>query len=475
MGPIMIELEYLKSQRGKRILVYLSHLYTCDKSRNDMIRWRCLNRECRGSVFFDNENKLLKSVEHNHDVVREKIEKLKTIQSIRNRAITTTERANDIIISHLSKIQNEDTVVIMPHITTLRDCIRRIRNNLLEYIPSSHQDIPESLKRDLRGDLFLRFDSGSNDPNRIVIFCSEYKIKHFKKTTLFVIDGTFKSSPQGFYQMLVLHGYLFGKTYPFVYIIMSNKLEASYYNALMKCRELFNIKPDFIITDFEKAIINASKNVFPAISSFGCLFHLGQSIWVRIGNLGLINRYRNDLEFKKIIKMLLCLSFVPADDVLYAYQVIKQLISDSNITGLDRFIAYFEKNYIGIFGNSFDDFTKPIFEVKFWNVYYRVMNNLPRTTNNAESWNRTFNMRTAVANPNIAQFINDLLREEESIIFNIKRATIGKFTLKKYCVNEAKIKICVENYPRFDILTYLNVIMNLYNFKFDEYKNEKDK
>jgi hypothetical protein len=48
--------------------------------------------------------------------VLEKIEKLRTTQAIKNRAETTTERANDIIMSHIANIQNERTILIMPAI-----------------------------------------------------------------------------------------------------------------------------------------------------------------------------------------------------------------------------------------------------------------------------------------------------------------------------------------------------------------------
>ncbi len=225
------------------------------------------------------ESILVKSVIHSHDIVQDKIKKIRTMQSIINRANSTTERASHIISNHISNIQNDNTINIMPNITTMRDNIRRLRNNLVEYVPNVHQDIPESLKRDARGELFLRFDSGCTDPNRIVIFCAQYKIQNIEKINTFVIDGTFRSSPQGFYQLVVLHGYIFRKTFPFIYILMSNKTERSYLQAFDACKNLFNISPKFIITDFERALINSTSSSFNHSDSFGCLFHLGQALW----------------------------------------------------------------------------------------------------------------------------------------------------------------------------------------------------
>jgi len=138
----MIQLELLKSQRGKDLLIHENFIYTLDHTKNSITRWRCQDRTCRGSVFFDDDNNLIRSVTHQHSHVPEKIEKLRLVQSIRNRAISTTERASDIIANHISLIENNETVAIMPHISSLRDCIRRDGNSLLEYIPGSHQDIP---------------------------------------------------------------------------------------------------------------------------------------------------------------------------------------------------------------------------------------------------------------------------------------------------------------------------------------------
>lgn len=249
---------------------------------------------------------------------------------------------------------------------------------------------------------------------------------------------------------------------------MSNKNELSYINALNKCIEMSSLNPKYIISDFERALINATNVSFPESISFGCIFHLGQSIWARIGNLGLISRYKNDLNFKKIVKMMLCLSFVPVQDVLIGYRHIKSLIFNYNIPEILEFLSYFEKIYVGNFNEMTGEYTHPAYQISFWNVHERVLLGLPRTSNNAESWNRTLNLRTVVANPNIAQFITNLLQQEELDIFNIKRAKIGIFQTNKNFKKEENIRICVKNYRFFGIITFLNVISKHYNFDFEE-------
>ena len=39
------------------------------------------------------------------------------------------------------------------------------------------------------------------------------------------------------------------------------------------------LKPDFILTDFEKGSNNAVKSKFPSAQSKGCRFHLGQLVY----------------------------------------------------------------------------------------------------------------------------------------------------------------------------------------------------
>jgi hypothetical protein len=61
---------------------------------------------------------------------------------------------------------------------------------------------------------------------------------------------------------------------------MSTKSEELYQRLFQELNELaeendFELKPDFVLTDFEKGSINAVKSEFPGAKSTGCHFHLG--------------------------------------------------------------------------------------------------------------------------------------------------------------------------------------------------------
>jgi hypothetical protein len=325
------EIEFINSQRGGSVLVHNNFMYNKDKIQEGNTRWRCMNRACKGVVYLDENNSIVKTVEHSHSPVPDKIRKRKALNRIKERLMNTSENAVDIIVDHLPVLSESENIALMPSIDYIRDTIRRERNIHIGHIPGKIIDIPDMLKHDKLGNPFLRYDSGFEDNERIIIFFSSFKQKYLGKIETFVIDGTFKSSPSGFYQVVILHGYIFGKTFPFMYILLSNKTENSYFRAFEKCKELGTLNIKFIVTDLERALINALRKSFPEAEYHGCLFHLSQAAWKRIGYLGDIKVYKENELYKKAVKMMLCLVFVPKQDVPAFYEDIKDFIIKNDL------------------------------------------------------------------------------------------------------------------------------------------------
>jgi hypothetical protein len=67
--------------------------------------------------------------------------------------------------------------------------------------------------------------------------------KHIEKVKVLVIDSTFKSSAQGVYQIVIIYKFIFGKTYPLMDILLSDKTESSYIRSIKNCSRIFNLKP----------------------------------------------------------------------------------------------------------------------------------------------------------------------------------------------------------------------------------------
>ena len=61
-------------------------------------------------------------------------------------------------------------------------------------------------------------------------------------------------------------------------------------------------EPEIIISDFEKAAMNAAMNVFPATEFFGCLFHLTQNVFRHIEQVPEVLARCGDIQCNNISK-----------------------------------------------------------------------------------------------------------------------------------------------------------------------------
>ena len=57
----------------------------------------------------------------------------------------------------------------------------------------------------LGGEHFLELDSGVNDPNHVVIFCTKEEIWYLITSRIMYCDGIFKAVSHIFYQFYTLH------------------------------------------------------------------------------------------------------------------------------------------------------------------------------------------------------------------------------------------------------------------------------
>ena len=105
------------------------------------------------------------------------------------------------------------------------------------------------------------------------------------------------------------------------------------------------IDPTTVICDFELAIINSVREVFPTSNLRHCFFHLGQSGYRKVQSLGL-QVQRNDpedREFKGLVHSMLSIAFVPVDDVRATFHELYQDLPRA----LRPLADYFETTYIG--------------------------------------------------------------------------------------------------------------------------------
>jgi hypothetical protein len=114
---------------------------------------------------------------------------------------------------------------------------------------------------------------------RVLFFATEESLENLARAKAMDTDGTFKSTPKHWYQTMVIGAEISdGNWQPVAYGLLPNKETETYvvFFKLLK-KELdrlgLTLSSVYMITDFELALRNAFKEVFPKITLKGCHFH----------------------------------------------------------------------------------------------------------------------------------------------------------------------------------------------------------
>ena len=171
-------------------------------------------------------------------------------------------------------------------------------------------------------------DSGKDDKERILIF-GDATIKNLLNLpNTWLVDGTFKLSPEIFYQIYTIHVELNGFAPSGVYVLLPNKTEKTYNRMIKLLSEETNLNPGKILADFEKAALNAFSKKCPHAEISSCCFHLTQSFNQKINEIGLKTFYENFAQFNLALRMLLALPHVPPTHVKASFEPIIEEITD---------------------------------------------------------------------------------------------------------------------------------------------------
>ena len=154
--------------------------------------------------------------------------------------------------------------------------------------------------------------------------------------------------------------------------------------------------------------------------------------------------------------MIPALAFVPLDKVTDAFESLQETLSEE----ISTIVEYFEENYIGRLLRRHRR-AVPVFESSMWNVHSRVCNNLPRTNNAVEGWNRKMQAAMSCNHPNIWSFLRVLRREQSLNNVQLSQLFAGhtpQQPRKKYKDCSIRISNIVSDFQNRDILDYLKAI-----------------
>ena len=185
-------------------------------------------------------------------------------------------------------------------------------------------NIPPEYQQTTAGEAFLLHDTGNGD-DRILVFAVNENIQLLAESQLWFMDGTFKTSPELFFQVYTIHSCTANRVLPCAYALLPNKQQATYHRLFEILKEHQNaLAPQNVMVDLELAVLNAIDASFPDSSKKGCFFHFSQAIFRKIQSLGLQVRYKDDEDFAHKVRMLAALAFVPEPDVINAFEAVSE-------------------------------------------------------------------------------------------------------------------------------------------------------
>ena len=470
-----VEMETVVSIRGKRKIMLNGYVYVKQKNlAKGAISYECELRRgsgrtgsiCKARVKLAHDLSILEFVnEHSHAPNEAHCEVLQVRAHIKRRAVQTEEPAQQILGLKLQHLSQQAAVELTP-LPTIRRAIRSCKQkvNAVHPLPKTRSfPIPDEYKTLDNGEDFLLYDSGQLDPNRIIVFGTNRAARLLIESQNWFMDGTFKIVPQLFYQLYSVHALNRGDVIPCLYVLLSNKTEDTYTRLFTDIKALIPaLDPLTVTMDYEKAAMNAATAAFPNAVINGCFYHLAQSVYRNVQAAGLQQRYQVDADFALAARMLPALAFVPIPQVIDYFETVQANAPDA----LAPVIDYFEDNYVGRLRRQ-GRRAAPRYPIAVWNVHDRVENDLPRTNNSVEGWNRK--MQTAVSghHPNIWRFLGILKREQ-----NINNAHMDQLLgghepppqRKKYRDCNTRIVTIARDFYQRDALQYLRGVAHNISF-----------
>lgn len=158
-----------------------------------------------------------------------RIKAAECVQAMKEQAATSRESACSIIQKAVQKISSEGNVKILKK-SVIKRTLRNVRRKNLPPEPKSFdelEEIPESYSKTVEGNRWLLlYEPDANE--KMIILSSDNHLRYLKKQSYWIMDGTFKASPNLFLQLYAIHAQVHGQWFPLVLCLMQNKTKESY-------------------------------------------------------------------------------------------------------------------------------------------------------------------------------------------------------------------------------------------------------
>jgi len=226
-----------------------------------------------------------------------------------------------------------------------------------------------------------------------------------------------------------------GKAIPCAFgLLPSKKREAYARMAEIVRQEVDEVPHPPVITimmDTEKAFIGAFSDEFPEASFTGCDFHYKNCLKKHIAPQGVKKLYNEDPNFIMLVRYMWALAFVPEDKIIPIWETeIKAWVEkhsddwEPNMVGVQKFLSYFNKTWIGEKNPRTQLRKRPLFAHSLWSKYQTTLDGLLKTNNLVEGYNHAFAL-SMPARASDWSVIDRLKTEESTSKALLHQAAIG--------------------------------------------------
>ena len=468
-----------KSTKGKDKLGYDGFTYVQGNQNLTSRNWRCDRHrqdKCKGSaatvINYSEGCDVRQLQSHNHvpDIARQQVQTaLSEMVEVAGQGVQPPRR----VISETLMGLSQEARAVVPKRKALVQKIQRKRTKIAggnEPLPTTRNfELPDRFQRLMIGDIeyrFLQYDDFEGEEehelpeDRILIFSIEPCLDALRRSPNWMIDGTFKTCPSLFYQLLVIHAIQGDFVFHCVFCLLPGKEERLY-------RRMFDIlnqiqpglSPTTCIADFEVGLQNALVAAYPNIQIQGCFFHFGQSIWRRVQQVGLSRDYISNEEVRLLVKSLVSLAFLPEEEIEEGFDILDGLRENNEHLRenekLVELMSYFEDTYIGR-PQRRGRRRAPRYHPSLWNVRGRTTAGLPRTNNSLEGWHCALQTLFDGPHPSIWKFFEGLKKEIVLTMVDIETMQTGGHhppQKKKYVDINKRLQTLILRHSRNELTT----------------------
>lgn len=443
MVKMDISIKKVESNRGKPVVIIEGHKYRqAFIKKSGEIRWRCTTKACTATVYTDEKCTTILNgcLDHIHETDPQKLERQILRTACKRKASETiSERPSKIICSELMHIEEDH--LERKDLKCIRQSMYRERRKLYPAQPKSQQEFHEILDNvgvitNKDEDFVLVNDKESG----IVILGCEANLKFLcSEADEVFADGTFKCCPKYFQQLYTIHGFRNGHYIPLVFCLLPAKSGDCYrkmFSLLVASCEKFNLRMNFTTfhVDFEERMLTVVKEFFPDVIIKACRFHLGQSWWRKIQNLGLSKEFKKSgSDISKWLHHFFGLAFLSPEEVAdcFAEDLIHDMPKDKKV---EAFADYVLSTYV-------DD--NALFPPTVW---AETPTTARRTNNGPEAFHRHYNDQFYSSHPSMFVFIDNIIKLQATTYIKL-RSTNGTAVRSRH--NSEKESFAVETYQKY--------------------------